>query len=44
MAEYTVTLPSGVEWTPRFIAAIDQTESCGNNCAKRLISYASKVL
>lgn len=102
MSHYTVTLPSGVEWTPQFIAAINHEkcigcgrcfktcardvlqlmgindegelvavdiddeddddeyerkvmsiahpencvgcESCNNNCAKRLISYAPKAV
>lgn len=29
MADYTITLPSGVEWTPQFIAAINQEKCIG---------------
>lgn len=29
MSTFTVTLPSGVEWTPSFVAAIDQEKCIG---------------
>lgn len=42
MANYTVTLPSGVEWTPQFIAAINQEKCIG--CGRCFKTCARDVL
>lgn len=42
MANYTVTLPTGVEWTPQFIAGIDQTKCIG--CGRCFKTCARDVL
>lgn len=42
MANYTVTLPSGVEWTPQFIAAINQEKCIG--CGRCFKTCAREVL
>jgi Nif-specific ferredoxin III len=42
MAHYTVTLPSGVEWTPRFISGIDQEKCIG--CGRCFKTCARDVL
>lgn len=42
MADYTITLPSGVEWTPQFIAAINQEKCIG--CGRCFKTCARDVL
>jgi len=42
MSHYTVTLPSGVEWTPQFISSIDQTKCIG--CGRCFKTCARDVL
>jgi Nif-specific ferredoxin III len=42
MSHYTVTLPSGVEWTPQFIAAINQEKCIG--CGRCFKTCAREVL
>jgi Nif-specific ferredoxin III len=42
MAHYTVTLPSGVEWTPQFISGIDQEKCIG--CGRCFKTCARDVL
>lgn len=42
MSLYTVTLPSGVVWTPRFIAAIDRDQCIG--CGRCFKTCARDVL
>ena len=42
MSHYTVTLPSGVTWTPRFIAAINQEKCIG--CGRCFKTCARDVL
>ncbi|AYH43406.1 ferredoxin III, nif-specific [Azoarcus sp. DN11] len=42
MSHYTVILPSGVAWTPRFIAAINQEKCIG--CGRCFKTCAREVL
>ena len=42
MPAFTVTLPSGVEWTPQFIAKIDETKCIG--CGRCFKTCARDVL
>ncbi|NMG42898.1 ferredoxin III, nif-specific [Aromatoleum toluvorans] len=42
MSHYTVKLPSGVIWTPRFIAAINQEKCIG--CGRCFKTCAREVL
>jgi Nif-specific ferredoxin III len=42
MSDYTVTLPSGVVWTPQFIAAINQEKCIG--CGRCYKTCARDVL
>ena len=42
MAHYTVTLPSGVVWTPQFANSIDQTKCIG--CGRCFKTCARDVL
>lgn len=43
MANFSVTLPSGVEWTPNFVAGIDQEKCigcgrCFKTCGRDVLS------
>ena len=42
MSDYTVVLPSGVEWTPKFISAINQEKCIG--CGRCFKTCARDVL
>ena len=42
MSHFTVTLPSGVAWTPQFIAAINQDKCIG--CGRCFKTCAREVL
>ena len=42
MAHYTVTLPSGVVWTPQFVSSIDQAKCIG--CGRCFKTCARDVL